>query len=282
MKNKYGIQLMYETAGIDYYPTWDNGIARSWSPDKNKGTKVPNLDPYDKYFDLHCKYAEDDIITVATVYGNGILDFFGVTPRGYFECPSSSGWQDIEFTWYFRYLGKVRQKGGAFVINRGSGRSNHYYESVCWKCGNGYSFESKVTDKILQLKKELKHHDGGCYADNKKAKQKGILTDDWVGHKLILKNEKDSRAVNITAQRDLTFGNGGGVWKDIIKYTDTGNWKMTDKKDLKLFKKKEKKKCTQCEHPATPTEVNYDPQKWCYIRNDNTHVQYTMLHIHQI
>src|SRR5262245_27984773 len=119
-----------------YYSTsWSNGTERTIV---SKGTSVRNSDPYDPWFDFHCKAEDKGVKNVCVIDGKGNAQLSGRAMRIYINDPARLlTWLNVELTWSVKAESQV-SGGGAFVITRGAGRSNHQNEYNCSVSGNGY------------------------------------------------------------------------------------------------------------------------------------------------
>ncbi len=164
-------------------------------------------------------------------------------------------WCNVEVTFYARRIMETEADfRQAFAAGARSEHQAVEGDSLC--PGFAYYGRMHYTGRVNCVK-ELSH---GAYSSNRPrgnlrpnwGTQNGeIPTDRWVGFKFVVRNFDHDSKVRLTLYRDMTEGEGGGVWERLYCESDEADWPANPD--------------PQCSW--SPTEVLNRPARSVFIRN---------------
>lgn len=227
--DKFGITKLFPDAdtGIKWYSNWDNGVKRTV---KSKGVTTGNPDPNDPMVDLHSlSYSAEGNQMI--VYGNGQAKLRGKHPRIYVNNRGQDKFKNVEMTCYAKFEKAIVQSE-SYTTFRLATRSNHQDSHKCPCNGKGYASEifirqDNLAFKDARFRKELIHPH---YANAPWAKQTWEMSK-WLGMKFVCFTDKNNNVVNQT-YLDFTDGINGGKWIKVGEKVDSGDWAITEDKEL--------------------------------------------------
>ena len=204
--DKWGVKELYPTmsGGKEWFSTWDDGVARSFSSNVD--------DPQDPWF--HTKYLGD---ATYSVDGKGLFKISGQTPRMYIWNPSKvDEWHNVEMTVYAMRVSDSSTPWGGI---EGVARTNHTNDTsnYCDTRGNDARFRY---DGHIDFEKET-HHPYSVAVQNKSYFSGGLPYNKWIGYKLVV-YDLPNGDVKLESWMDLSDGLNGGNWVKVNELEDTG------------------------------------------------------------
>jgi hypothetical protein len=224
----FGIVQLYPTKpGTKLWNSahWNNGIKRTISYDSDSADPTGWTEDHSAGSDGF------------RIDGKGSMTMSGSGPRFHINSMNAMKvpaqfFRDVEYTAYYKRLGKAGQNYGGMVVGVRSGPLGHG-SSGGNDCDATTYYARFRNDGKWDFEKELKHPESAYWSGAGYNKQdplwKGLLlpSDRWIGMKYVVYNINNNSQVHLEVYID-SVSNGepknGGHWDLVGSVNDTGSW----------------------------------------------------------
>lgn len=252
-KDVFGLKMLYPSAS-ENAREWHE----KWANAKPRQLVSGERDPFD--YQLMARG-----IGVVSIDGKGVAKMSGEFPRLYvYDAAKKKKWNNVEVTVYMKRISETGTLPSQGLVVGARSEHQDAEDNPCL----GQTYYGKLLyDGRAIFQKEIIHSEiysvGKPDEEHKAPWEMGddavFPKEKWIGMKFVVRTNPD-KSVSLELYRDLTNGDGGGLWEKITEYTDDGEWKQTDTgTDAEVFLK--------CRHPIN--KVLLEPGTSVFIRNDS-------------